>query len=192
MSIESVFTDLAAAIRELAQSNIKAAQINADSTVALASAYQGSMAAYATGGNPLLIEQAPGNLTPGLDVAATPPDEEIEKAVQQVESEATMTRAIPKAELQAALDAAKAEAKKNAGAAGTQTSTGADTAGYATAPAALDYEKDVKPVLVQLASAKGKPELTKLVKSFGVDKANEIKPELLADVVAQAQALMAA
>lgn len=181
MSIEHTIADLAAAIRELTGT----LKHNHSAVV---------------GGNPILTEgvrtEVRGNTIEQVAKAfgVNPEDVPSSTIIKETEKAAQLVASDAKQAIQAALEAAKADAesKKNAGAAATQTSTDANTAGSATAPAALDYEKDVKPVLVELAATKGKPELTKLVKSFGVDKASELKAEQLADVLGQARALMAA
>ena len=104
----------------------------------------------------------------------------------------------PDAELEQAVQKVEAAAKKNAGAVDTATSTAGGTAGSAGEQGGTDqaeplsYEKDVKPVLVKLAGAKGKDELTKLVKSFGVGKATELSAEQLPEVLEQANKLLAA
>lgn len=199
MSIEHTIADLAAAIRELA-ATVKESNNSRASTAEFAE----GLARLSMGGNPILTEGVLTNVRGntieqvaerfGVDPKDVPEDVPSSTIIKETEKAAQLVASDAKHAIQAALDAAKAdaEAKKNAGAAATQTSTDANTAGSATAPAALDYEKDVKPVLVQLAAAKGKPELAKLVKSFGVEKAAELKPEQLVEVLGQARALMAA
>jgi hypothetical protein len=50
---------------------------------------------------------------------------------------------------------------------------------------ALDYEKDVKPLALQLAKAKGRDALIKVLGEFGLAQANQAKPEQFAAIVAK-------
>lgn len=53
----------------------------------------------------------------------------------------------------------------------------------------LDYNKDVKPVLLAAIKRAGKEKVQALIKSFGVDKADQIDPAKFADLAAKAEAL---
>ena len=55
-------------------------------------------------------------------------------------------------------------------------------------PAALTYDKDVKPVLQKLMAAKGKPALAEVLKSFGAANGQALKEEQFAEVIASATA----
>jgi len=177
MSIENAILELAAAIRHLADSNREIA---------------------ATGGAPLTIH---GEVCSTLAEAAQ--EAELEKAVTQVETDA---KADPKAEQkkvmglveadrksaakQAIADAlAKAEAEKKA----TPVVEEDDPLGDSIP---LDYEKDVKPKLVQVG--KNKQEMVDLLASFGVGKeleyakADQLPADKFAKVVAACDKILAA
>lgn len=171
MSLEQAILDHAAAIRELAAAFVQSQQ---NSAAALAKLQE----AYAAG-------------TPREEAAANQAQRDAEiEAVQKVDAD-DIKKAVEKVEA----DAKAETGKSDAGSAAQQPS--GDTAGSAKEKAgieqkALDYETDVKPVLVKLASAKGKDELTKLIKSFGVAKATELNAEQLAQALDQAKKLLAA
>lgn len=170
MSLENSINEMAAAIRMLAESISGAARANAHGQIAAA---LGDCATAVAEVVEKTAEVAPITVTLSA---------EDKKAIRE--------EAKRDAELEKAVEQVEAEAKKPAGSA--ENKAPANTAGSVTEPATLDYEKDVKPVLIKYASAKGKPELSAFVKSFGVDKATELKPEQLADVLAQANAALAA
>lgn len=166
MSIENSITELAAAIRMLAEGIAGAARSNAHGQIAAALGEAASAVAEVTKNTEVrgtTAEDAAADQIPGRKNR----DAELEQAVAKVE----------------------ADAKKNAGAADTATSTAADTAGPATgaASADLDYEKDVKPVLIAYSMATDKQTMTEYVKSFGVDKAPQLPKEKFAEVIAGAK-----
>lgn len=57
--------------------------------------------------------------------------------------------------------------------------------------AALDYAKDVRPVLLAAIKKAGKETVAAVLKKFGVDKADQLKVEQLPAVLAEAQKLVA-
>lgn len=57
---------------------------------------------------------------------------------------------------------------------------------------ALDYNKDVKPLLVKVSTAKGREALVGLLQKFGVAKGDQLPQDKLAAVVAEANTLLAA
>lgn len=59
-------------------------------------------------------------------------------------------------------------------------------------PAPLTYEKDVRPVAVKLAAAKGRDALVKCLGLFGASKAPELKPEDYATFINEANAIAGA
>jgi hypothetical protein len=75
-------------------------------------------------------------------------------------------------------DTAKSEAK-------------ADTKADETAEG-LNYEKEVRPALVKVSTAKGRDALVALLDKFGVTKGDQLKPSQLAKVLAAANELLAA
>jgi hypothetical protein len=58
-----------------------------------------------------------------------------------------------------------------------------------TAP--LDYEKDVKPVLLQVNRAKGRDALAGLLKQFGAPTGDKLPADKFAEVLAAAEAVLA-
>lgn len=178
MSLENAILDHAAALRELAAAFVTSATARNQASAVLEKAYAQSSSAAESKGH----------------IEITISDEEKQKIRDAAKKDAELEEAVQKVEAEAKARDEKADAKKNAGAADTQTSTGGATAGSVEeqGSADLDYEKHVKPILIKLASAKGKPEMTALVQSFGVTKATELKGAQLAQIVAKANALMAA
>lgn len=110
------------------------------------------------------------------------------------------TIAMTGAEYLAKLDAPvadKAEAKKPA-----DTQTAAETKAATTAPAAespsepsapaIDYAKDVKPLLLKVSASRGRDALINLLGSFGVAKGDQLPANKLPEVVAAVNELLAA
>lgn len=58
---------------------------------------------------------------------------------------------------------------------------------YADEPAPLTYEKDVRPVAVKLAAARGRDALVALLKTYDVSKVPELPPVMFASFIKQAQ-----
>lgn len=179
----AAINDHAAAIRELAAAFIQSANARNDASAALEKAY--AEATVAGGESKESVK--PNTAREAINEALAAAKGGRNKGDKQAD-----------ADLEQAVSKVEADAKKNAGAAGTATSTAGGTAGPAEEQGGTDqaeplsYEKDVKPVLVKLAGAKGKDELTKLVKSFGVGKATELSAEQLPRVLEQATKLLAA
>jgi hypothetical protein len=100
-------------------------------------------------------------------LAEVQPDAELDKAVEKVE--------------------AAAQAEKGAETtAGSSETGGADSSGDA---APLDYNKDVKPALLAAIKKAGKEKVQALIKTYGVDKADQIDPAQFTDLLAKAKAL---
>lgn len=57
---------------------------------------------------------------------------------------------------------------------------------------ALNYEKEVRPALVKVSTAKGRDALVALLAKFEVTKGDQLKPSQLADALAAATELLAA
>lgn len=57
---------------------------------------------------------------------------------------------------------------------------------------ALNYEKEVRPALVKVSTAKGRDALVALLARFEVTKGDQLKPAQLADALAAANELLAA
>ena len=68
----------------------------------------------------------------------------------------------------------------------------AATEAAAEAAAALDYEKDVRPLLVKVSTGKGRDALVALLKDFGATKGDQLKADQLEAVVAAANELLGA
>lgn len=66
-----------------------------------------------------------------------------------------------------------------------------DAQGKAEEPAALDYEKDVKPRVLQLSKEKGRDPTVALLQRFGVQKATELKPEQYARFISDIDRIFA-
>jgi hypothetical protein len=57
--------------------------------------------------------------------------------------------------------------------------------------ATLDIEADVRPLILKVVTARGKPVMEELLSRFGVAKASQIKPALLPELVALMQEALA-
>jgi hypothetical protein len=57
--------------------------------------------------------------------------------------------------------------------------------------AALDIEADVRPLILKVVTARGKPVMEELLSRFGVAKASQIEPALLPELVALMQEALA-
>jgi len=118
-------------------------------------------------------------------------DNELEQAVEKVEAAAKEESPGRKA-INAALEAARSAAKEEKAADPKPAASGAAEPEATPAGAEpLSYEKDVKPVLIKLAGAKGKQALTDLIASFGVPKADKLNAEQLVEAKKQAEKLIA-
>jgi hypothetical protein len=58
--------------------------------------------------------------------------------------------------------------------------------------AAIDYAKEVKPLLVKVSTAKGRDALVTLLAKFGVSKGDQLPQDQLAAVLTEINALLAA
>lgn len=58
--------------------------------------------------------------------------------------------------------------------------------------AALDYEKDVKPLALRVAKEKGREALVKILEGFKVTQANLLKPEQFGDFTKQCNTALTA
>lgn len=58
--------------------------------------------------------------------------------------------------------------------------------------ASIDYEKEVRPVLVKVSTTKGRDPLIALLAQFKVTKGDQLKPAQFGDVIAAANELLAA
>lgn len=151
MSIENAILELAAALNNVAESNhaIAAASLKTEES------YRASISAYAgavAGGSALTIHG---------EVCSTLADSaELEKAVTKVETEAKAEK--PSA-AKAAIQQALVDAKKAKEAAAAPVVEETDPL-LDEAPVELDYEKDVKPLLVKVG--KDKQQLVDLLAKF--------------------------
>lgn len=180
MSLENAILEHAAAIRELAAAFIQLSQVGAPVSQLREAYAAGKDVGKSVGARGPTADEKPRGTTKN------------EAADNQAKIEAERD-----AELEQAVTRVEADAKKNAGAADTQTSTAGDTAGSATGAAGteqaepLSYEKDVKPLLVEYARVTDKDTMTKYVRSFGVQKAPELPADKFAEIIAGAKNLIA-
>ena len=78
-------------------------------------------------------------------------------------------------------------------AASTKAETKAETkAGPKTEVVAIDYTKEVKPLLVKVSTSKGRDALIGLLAKFGVTKGDQLPANELANVITEVQTLLAA
>lgn len=184
MGLEQAILELAASIKlhaaslaELAAANTKLAQ-NDDAKL---EAYKDSLVNYSEG------------LLAGGFKADT---SELEQAVEKVEADAK-TESPARKQLNAALEAARAEKKTidpkpDASGAAEPADTN-DGAQPDDAPP-LDYEKDVKPLLIKVASKCGKVVLADLLRGVGLpegQKGDKLDAKQLAAAKKQAEKLIA-
>lgn len=139
------------------------------------------------GGAPLLASVIPAELTAGTETTVRGSTREeamadeipgkksrTGKAEVKAESAETATGTVD----QAAIDKAAADAKATT----TDTDTGGDES------EAMDYAT-AKPRLLAVVKRVGKDKVQALIKTYGVDKADQVDPSKLADLVAKAEAL---
>ena len=112
----------------------------------------------------------------------------LEKLVEQIERlnvnlEALNAKAPATAPVEKAADTKPAKTPKQ-----VQTAPAGPVTPAPEKPAALSYDKDVKPVLQKLMAAKGKPALAEVLKSFGAANGQALKEEQFAEVIASATA----
>lgn len=90
----------------------------------------------------------------------------------------------------------KVEAKKPATTQAAAETKAATTAPAAESPsesaAAIDYIKDVKPLLVKVSTTKGRDALVALLTKFGVAKGDALPATVLGDVLAEIETVLAA
>lgn len=162
MSMENAILAHAAALSELAA----AVRALTDST----------MGAVVTGGERVksntAAEAADKTETPEKSIKGTKT-----KDTGKTESAETATGQVDKAALDKAVADAKAE---------TPDTPPADDAG---GEPELDYNKDVKPVLLAAIKRAGKEKVSELIKTFGVDRADQVDPAKFAALVAGAEKL---
>lgn len=75
---------------------------------------------------------------------------------------------------------AAASSQQETAGASSASSTGASE----SQEAALDYEKDIKPLIVKLGAVKGRDAVMEVFKALGVDKGPSLKPAQYADAKA--------
>ena len=180
MSLEQAITDHAAAIRELAAAILGTASASSIVTNPLASKAEH-------------FAKVEAGLAANKALSTVGLDNEMEKAVTQVEADAkaelTDAQIEAKAEKAAAKNAASAAGTATA-AADTQTTAGAADTATAEAQTSYDYAKDVAPVLTKVAQ-KSRDSLVALLAKFGAKKGNELKADDYAAVLAAANELLA-
>ncbi len=181
MSLENAILELAKSMAQVAESNH-----------VLAKAYAGSIetmaAEWVTEDLRDPVPRTGGGFV-GDPVDSSGADKELEQAVEKVEA------AAKKPSAKSSDAKASSEASAEAGAASSDPKPDASGAAEPEDTQAgaepLSYEKDVKPVLIKLAGARGKQALTDLIASFGVLKADKLNAEQLVAAKAQAEALIA-
>ena len=82
----------------------------------------------------------------------------------------------------------KAEEGKTDTPAATEEATGAATTASAAQTAALDFDKDVAPVVIATVQAKGKPFVEGVLQQFGVERASQVPDGQLGEFLALLQA----
>lgn len=102
-------------------------------------------------------------------------------------AEATGKRAAAARDAKAKDELENAVSKVETDAVEAQRATEPETEAADATP--LDYHKDVRPKLLTVIKRVGKPKVIDLVKTYGVDKAENVPVEQLADLVAKAEAL---
>lgn len=179
MSMEDAINNHAMALRELSAA-IKAMHAGRADALALP-ADQGGI-------GDVVREKVPLDTPPQKKEGV---DAELEQAVSKVEDDATLTRSIPREEIEAAV--AEAERKQRAADAAEMdriNKAKGDQGGAEQAPE-LDYAKDVRPVLLAVIKKVGKEKVAEIVKAFGVEKADQVPADKLAALLEQAQKLAA-
>ena len=99
------------------------------------------------------------------------------------------------AEYVAQIDAAEVETKKTAAipvAAETEAATAAPATESPSDVIAIDYTKDVKPLLLKVSTSKGRDALVTLLAKFGVAKGDQLPADALGNVLAEVNELLAA
>jgi trans-aconitate methyltransferase len=96
---------------------------------------------------------------------------------------------MPASEYVATLDAAETKAEDLPI---TKRTDKAETKPAADATEVIDYEKEVRPVLVKVSTTKGRDPLIALLAQFKVTKGDQLKPAQFGDVIAAANELLAA
>lgn len=91
-----------------------------------------------------------------------------------------------------ATTAAEAIAEANAAAAAAKAEKAAAQGTKEDPAVAIDYEKEVRPVLVKVSTTKGRDPLIALLAQFKVTKGDQLKPTQFGDVIAAANELLAA
>lgn len=167
MSIENAILELAAAIRELAASNL--------------SNQAGSHIARA-----LMTVSTPAADTIEQDVAKVETDAKAEQKKVMAQVEADRKPSPAKEAVQRALDAAKAEKEAEKEAAKPAPVVEEDPLNAAP----LDYDKDVKPKLKDVG--KNRDELGLLLKEFGVSNGGQLTAEQFPKILARANEILAA
>jgi hypothetical protein len=180
MSMEQAILELAAALRDQAAAQREANEVNR----ATAAGYERAVTAYAMANAPVEVaggvqhsvevrEQAEGLSVQQVAEHFNVPADVLHAAV----AEKSAGPVKPDADLEQAVQ------KVEAGAGKVEEAPGA---------APLDYNKDVKPVLLSLIKAKGKPVLVEMLGRYGVEKADALSADALPKVLAEVQALLAA
>jgi hypothetical protein len=175
MSMENAIEQHAAALNNLAE--------------ALRSAFDG-LAALANLGKQL---QTGGVQHTTLAAAAESVKAQADEDTKKTRAKAEKAEPLKKdAEVEQAVEKVEADAKKDVQTAPSPADTAAPNTSSPDADSdetPLDYNKDVKPALLAAIKAKGKEAVQALIKSYGVDKADQIDPAQLGDLLAKAKAL---
>jgi CBS domain-containing protein len=176
MSMEQAILEHAGALRELAAA-IKSTGVPFSSAMTIAPVTNGE------------VRKLKGTITEGDPIqakAAELAEARTERVAATKEAAAQGAKANEKplksdAEIEAALDKIEQKAKDVAKVLGIDD----------TEQAALDYKKDVYPVLLQVSKIKGKEALRGLLDKFGAKTGDSLKADQFAAIVADGNALLA-
>lgn len=188
MSIENAIlvhaaslSELAAAVRALVDSNMGAVVAGGARVTKLENMVQDKAAELATT-TEKRAATARASTAKDAKENAVKPDADLDAAVAKVEDNATKSQA--------------AKAKKDADAAASAASSQTDGADSSDDVVdglddddALDYIKDVRPVLLAAIKKAGKDKVQALISTYGVDKADKIEEAKWGDLLGKARAL---
>lgn len=178
MSMENAIENHAAAITKLAEALVKVF---------------GGLAALSASSGAMVV----GDNTTAADTKAPkgvkgPTQQQVADNQAAIEKERADAEAKEEQALEKAVAKVEADAKKSAGSAAAETSGSADPAteqGGSADDAELDYNKDVKPHLLAKIKVVGKEKVLAVIKTYGVEKGDQVAPEDLPELLAKVNAL---
>lgn len=168
MSIADAIMELAAAMREQAAAQREANDVSRQT----AAGYERAVTAYATASTPAdVVEQTKALVK--QQSAERDPDQQARGVSPDVVNKATeiLKEVVADPELEAAVSKVEESAAEEA--------------------KELDYKTDVRPVLLNLAKAKGQPALKELLAKYGAPNGDKLNASDYAGIVADANNLIA-